>query len=298
MFNLRACCVLCLVLLQSLAFVAAADAGRPEQAIEPRPAQRIVALAPHTVELLFALGAGERIVATTDFSNYPEAALAIPRVGGYNGLQIERVLELQPDLILAWQDGNKAEDIDRLESLGLPVVRSRIESIDAIPARLRELGRRLGLEQKAAQLAENFVRDVEAIRAENRSKVPVRFFYQLWLEPLKTLTPGSWVNESLRSCGGENVFPDQGASFYPQVSLENVLLKAPQAIIVPSHHGDVIASGERWREWPEIPAVNKGHVYYIDGDLLHRPTLRILEGMREVCRVFDQVRMGLNAPAE
>lgn len=254
------------------------------------PAQRVIALAPHTVEHLFALGAGERIVATTDFANYPEAALAIPRVGGYNGLQIEKVFELQPDLILAWQDGNKAEDIERLESLGLPVNRSKIESIDAVPERLRELGEMLGLQERAEALAQQFMHEIAAIRSENARKPPVRFFYQLWLEPLKTLTPGSWVNETLRSCNGVNVFPDQGDSDYPQVSLENVLLKAPEVIIVPSHHGDVIASGERWKAWPEIPAVQHQHIYYIDGDLLHRPTLRVLEGMREVCRVFDRVR--------
>ena len=276
--------ILCLILsVQAQAQTAAKD-------VIQVPAQRIVALAPHTVELMYSLGAGERIIATTEFADFPAEAKEIPRVGGYNGLQIERIFELQPDLVLAWDGGNKGEDIDRLEKLGLRVVRSQIESIDEIPSHLELLGELLGLEAEAHQIAQDFRDELAQVRGRHYEKPSVRFFYQLWLEPLKTLTSDSWVNESLHSCGGENVFSPQTGSAYPQVSIENVLLKEPQVIIVPSHHGDVIATGEMWQAWPEIPAVADAHIYYIDGDILHRPTLRVLQGMREVCRVFDLIR--------
>ena len=275
-----------------------AQSQEQSQANTEAPAKRIVALAPHTVELMYSLGAGERIIATTEFADYPPVAKNIPRVGGYNGLQLERIFEMQPDLVLAWDGGNKGEDIDRLEQLGLRVVRSQVESIDEIPEHLAVLGELMGMQASAGKVAQNFRDELAKIRDSNSHKARVRFFYQLWLEPLKTLTSDSWVNESLRSCGGENVFAPVGGSAYPQVSIENVLLKAPQVIIVPSHHGDVIATGEMWQTWPEIPAVAKEHIYYIDGDILHRPTLRVLEGMREICEVFDRVRADLSSNAK
>lgn len=252
--------------------------------------QRIIALAPHTVELLFSLGVGDRIIATTDFATYPEAAQSIPRIGGYNGLQIEQAYALQPDLVLAWESGNRAEDLARLESLGLRVDRGDIPTIGDIPQRLRDLGRLLHVEEKAEALASQFAQELRTIQEQHAAKAPVSFFYQLWLEPLKTLTPGSWVNDIPRSCGGQNIFADQGPHFYPQVSIENVLLKQPEVIIVPSHHGDVIASGDMWKDWPEIPAVANKQIHFIDGDLLHRPTLRVLDGLKRVCTIFDQIR--------
>jgi len=276
--------VLCLILSVQ------AQAQTADKKVIQAPAQRIVALAPHTVELMYSLGAGDRIIATTEFADFPAKAKEIPRVGGYNGLQIERIFELQPDLVLAWDGGNKGEDIDRLEQLGLRVVRSKIESIDEISSHLELLGGLMGLEAEAGQIAQDFRDELAQVRARNHKKPSVRFFYQLWLEPLKTLTSDSWVNESLHSCGGENVFSPQTGSAYPQVSIETVLLKEPQVIIVPSHHGDVIATGEVWQAWPEIPAVANKHIYSIDGDILHRPTLRVLQGMREICRVFDLIR--------
>lgn len=257
---------------------------------EDRPPQRIVALAPHAVELLYALGAGDRIIATTEYADYPEAAKNIPRVGGYHGLNIERIYELQPDLVIVWENGNKSDDIERFEELGLPIFRSKTDKLDTLPAHLMRLGKVLGLEAKAQALADSFTRRLADIRAKNANKAPVSFFYQLWLEPLRTMTAQSWVNDVLLACNGRNIFDSTDLSEYPQVNMETVLLRAPQAIIVPSHHGDVLATGEAWLQWPEIPAVRNQHIYYIDGDILHRYALRILEGVETVCEAFDKVR--------
>ncbi len=253
-------------------------------------ARRVIALAPHSVELIYALGAGDRLIATTEFADYPEAARSVPRIGGYNGIQIEKVLALNPDLIVAWESGNKSQDIERLESLGLDVFRSRIVSIDAVATELRALGKLLALETTAEAIAQAYEAKLASIREANMSKPPVRFFYQLWLEPLKTLTAESWVNEILHSCGGENIYPHHDGSAYPQVSLEGVLIGKPEVIIVPSHHGTARATIDHWQQWPEIPAVRNAHIYSFDGDILHRASLRILQGLEEVCAVFDQVR--------
>ncbi|MDX1451560.1 MAG: cobalamin-binding protein [Oleiphilaceae bacterium] len=251
--------------------------------------QRIVALSPHSVEMLFELGAGERIIATTEYADFPEAAKAIPRIGGYHGIQIERVMALQPDLIIAWDGGNPARDLQRMEELGLPVYRSHTEALADIPVALESLGELLGLAEQGRAAAARFKEKWQAIRDQHADKPPVRFFYQLWADPLKTMAAGSWINELLTSCGGINIF-NQPDWDYPQVSTETVLLQAPEAIIVPSHHGRAIDITTQWGAWPEIPAVANGHIYFINGDWLHRFSTRVIDGMQAICSAFDKVR--------
>jgi vitamin B12 transport system substrate-binding protein len=252
-------------------------------------AQRIVALSPHSVELLFALGAGDRIVATTAFADYPEAAKSIPQVGGYNGIQIESVLALKPDLVVAWKGGNPDGDIDQLERLGLKVYRSETKKLEDISKELMELGKLTGFEKEAERLREKFIRDWAQIKQENSTKPKVSFYYQLWSEPLRTIAAGSWINEIMTSCGGVNIFNDNSMD-YPQINLEAVVKAKPQVMIFPSHHGTEDGTSKQWGPWSEIPAVKNNHLYFINGDLLHRFSLRVTEGMRKVCSAFDAVR--------
>lgn len=253
-------------------------------------AERIIALAPHAVEMLYTIGAGDLIVGTAEYSDYPEAAKAIPRVGGYNGINMEKVMSLEPDLIIAWESGNKAKDLEQLERLGFRIYFSKTDRITDIPKALLRLGEAVGREESAQASAQAFEKRLAEIKQANLAKPKVRFFYQLWLEPLKTLTAGSWINPVLTACGGENIFPEKGDMHYPQVSMESVLIQAPHAIVIPSHHGTLTASDEHWTAWPEIPAVKNQHIFYIDGNILHRYTTRILDGMEAVCQAFDKVR--------
>jgi len=257
--------------------------------VQEKPAERIIALSPHSVELLFMLGVGHKIVATTNYSDYPEAAKKIPQIGGYNGVQIEKVLELDPDLIIAWEGGNKAQDIEQMERLGLNVYRSQTESLSDIAAEIIRLGALVGREAQAKTASKKFTDDLLKVRKNNEMKPKVTFFYQLWKDPLRAMAAGSWINEVITSCGGQNVFNDN-AMDYPQVSMENVIQHSPEAIVIPSHHGTGVGEGGQWSDWPEIPAVKNGHIFYIDGDLLHRFSVRILEGVSLVCDAFDRVR--------
>ena len=257
---------------------------------ENKGAQRIIALAPHAVELLYMLGAGDRIVATTEYADFPEAAKDIPRIGGYSGIQIERVLELKPDLIIAWKGGNKDQDIEQMQALGLPVYLSITKRLDDIPKEMLSLGNKLGLQKTAQQHANAFNLKLKQLRDENKDKPNVKVFYQLWSEPLRAMAAGSWINELITGCGGVNIF-DDGALDYPQVSIETVLLQKPDVIIIPSQHGSKIEAGDKWADWPEIPAVKNKHIYFINGDILHRFSGRILLGMQAVCDVLDQARL-------
>ena len=216
------------------------------------PAQRIVALSPHSVELLFELGAGERIVATTNFADYPEAARSIPQVGGYNGLSIESILALRPDLIIAWEGGNPDGDLAQLERLGLKVYRSQTKKVEDIAVEIKTLGQLTGLESVANEKAAIFLREWRDLKVRSAGKKSVRFFYQLWDEPLRTIGAGSWINEIPLVCGGENVFDDKRME-YPQVSIEQVLKALPEVIIVPTQHGTGKGRASLWEDWQEIP---------------------------------------------
>jgi vitamin B12 transport system substrate-binding protein len=250
---------------------------------------RIIALSPHSVELLFLLGAGDKIVATTSFADYPEAAKAIPIIGGYNGIQIEKVLSLKPDLVIAWEGGNKLDDIAQLERLGMNVYRSHTSSLSEIADEILSLGNLIGVQKKAKEEAEKFLSGLLDLKKQYADKQAVRFFYQLWSEPLRAMAAKSWINEILTGCGGKNIF-DASISDYPQVSIENILKEQPDVIIIPSHHGDGLGEGDFWQKWPEIPAVKNNRIFYVDGDLLHRFSVRTLDGMKVVCEYLEGVR--------
>ncbi|MDO6639651.1 cobalamin-binding protein [Shewanella sp. 5_MG-2023] len=254
---------------------------------EAEPAKRIIALSPHAVEMLYAIGAGESIVATTDHTDFPEAAKSIPSIGGYYGIQIERVLELNPDLIVVWNSGNKMDDITQLTQLGFKVFNSDPKSLDDVANELEQLGELTGNQDKAAKVAANYRQQLTDIRAENQLKSPVKVFYQLWSTPLMTVSKGSWIEHIIEACHGENVFID-AASEYPQVSVENVLLTMAEVILQSQDEGNVI--GVDWSQWPELPAVKNQHIYQLNADVLHRASPRAILGVEALCSALDKVR--------
>ncbi|WOT05872.1 cobalamin-binding protein [Shewanella youngdeokensis] len=251
------------------------------------PAKRIVALSPHAVEMLYAIGAGESIIATTDYADYPEAALQIPRIGGYHGIQIERVLELQPDLVVVWAGGNKLDDIERIKALGFNVFDSNPKSLEAIADELVQLGRLTGQQVNAHNVATTYLEQLQQLRDYNADKKLVPVFYQLWSTPLMTVAQNSWIQQIITVCHGDNVFAD-APNEYPQVSLETVLLKQPDIILQSQDDGNVL--GVDWSAWPEIPAVKQQHIYQLNADLLHRASPRALLGVAALCDALDKAR--------
>jgi vitamin B12 transport system substrate-binding protein len=262
-------------------------AGRAEQT-KIEVAERIIALSPHSVEMLFLLGAGDKIVGTLDYADYPEQAKAIPRIGGHEGIQLDRLLELEPDLVIVWQTGNQNRDIERIEDFGIPLYISETKRLADIPKELLELAELVGATSEGKALAEAYNKRLRDLRAHYSGRSKVRFFYQLWSDPLRTVASGSWINELFDGCGGENVFSST-TSDYPQVSLESVIEKQPQVIVVPSHKGKKIPM-DMWLDWPEIPAVKNQQMIFFDGDLLHRFSYRTLDGMQQICERFDEIR--------
>ncbi|MBW8182539.1 cobalamin-binding protein [Shewanella nanhaiensis] len=259
----------------------------PISIVVAAPAKRVIALSPHSVEMLYAIGAGETIVATTDHADFPEAALDIPRIGGYHGVQIERVIELNPDLVLVWGSGNKAEDIERIKSLGFKVFNSDPKTLEAVADELKALGELTGNRAQAGRVGDEYLAQLAKLRKDNLAKQKVKVFYQLWSTPLMTVAKNSWIQQIIDVCHGDNVYID-AASDYPQVSLESVLLKMPQVILQSQDEGNVL--GVDWSKWQEIPAVKQQHIYQLNADLLHRAAPRALLGVNALCEALDKAR--------
>jgi len=250
------------------------------------PAQRIISLAPHLTELLFAAGAGDKVIAAVDYSDYPPAARRLPRVGDAAHLDLERIVALDPDLVIAWKSGISQEVIARLRKLGFNVYESDLHAMEDIAGELRTLGRRAGTERTAAIAAENFDRRLASLRAEYKRRETVSVFIEVWERPLMTVGGRHIISDALKICGGKNPFGDL-QSIAPTVSIEAVLKADPQAIV-----GDIPVAelSEQWSRWPELRAVRLAHVYTIPAELIARPTPRMLDGVERLCAIMDDVR--------
>ncbi|MBT3262964.1 MAG: cobalamin-binding protein [Acidiferrobacteraceae bacterium] len=253
------------------------------------PAQRIISLAPNLTEILFFIGAGDRVVGTVDHSDYPPAALQVPRVGSHSRFDFETILRLQPDLILAWESGNPAALVTRLEQLGLTVYRAEPATLALIASTLVRIGKLTGNDKTANRLAGQFLEEAESIRKTFYRKKLIRVFYQVWHDPLITLNGDHLVSRLLEDCGAHNVFADL-PDIAPTVSRESIISRNPAAIIAGDGTGGSHRALDHWANWDQVDAVANGRLYIVNSDHLHRHSPRILEGMRELCQVIDRAR--------
>ncbi len=252
-------------------------------------AKRIIALAPHIVEILYQIGAGERIIGTTEHADYPDAANAIPRVGNYARLNIEQVLAADPDLIIAWKSGNPSDDLERLQQLGLNVVYSQPETLEDVAKELRYFGKLTGQTEQGEYQAKQFLSRLANIRQQYQDKTPISVFYELWPRPLTTVANNAWPQQQLAVCRASNPFVDS-ATDYPQINIEQVVLSAPQVIIQPSSHGVNSPDSVDWHQWPTIPAIKNNAFLHPNADKLHRMTSRSLDELAELCQQLDKYR--------
>ncbi|MDX9741043.1 MAG: cobalamin-binding protein [Gammaproteobacteria bacterium] len=250
---------------------------------------RIVSLAPHVTELLYVAGAGDRLVAAVDFSDWPEAARKLPRVGNFARLDIERILALQPDLVVGWKGGNDAGDLERLRRLGLRVHATSSTGVAEIADDIEMLGRLAGTEQAARRAAGELRASLHALEERYASRAPVTVFYQIWDRPLMTVSGRHFISDSLRLCGGRNIFAEL-EPIAPTVSIEAVIARNPQAIINSASATNQQAQLESWRRWKELDAVRLGNLYSIPPDIIARPGIRILEGIERLCAALDESR--------
>ncbi len=254
-----------------------------------QPAQRIVSLAPHTTELLFAVGAGKQIVGAVDYSDYPEAAKLIPRVGGYSGFDLERVVMLKPDLVVAWRSGNTNAAVEKLQQLGLKVYLSEPRALDDVATNLERLGTLAGHATAGRQAAADYRNELKQLQQRYAGATKVRLFYQIWNSPLMTINGQHLIGRVIDLCGGQNIFASL-PTLAPQVDLEAVLLANPEAIIASGMGYDRPEWLDEWQRWPELAAVKSGTIFVIHPDIINRHSPRILKGAAQMCDQLQAVR--------
>lgn len=254
-----------------------------------QPATRIVSLAPHITELLFAAGAGDRVVGVVSYSDYPEAATKLPQVGGYTNIDMEAIAALQPDLVIAWKSGNRNAHLDRLNMLGVPVYINEPRSLDDVARSLEALGHLAGSDQTATEAARAFRERLSGLRQRYTLQAPVRTFYQVWDRPLTTINGAHLIGDVIRLCGGENIFAELG-QLAPNVSAEAVLAANPEAVVA-SGMGEARPEWlDQWRRWPELHATRADNLFFIPPAIIQRHTPRILDGASRLCELLEQAR--------
>jgi vitamin B12 transport system substrate-binding protein len=252
--------------------------------------QRIIALAPHIVEMLFELGVGDKIIGTTAHSDYPAAANKIPRIGNYARLKIEDILASDPDLIIAWRTGNPSDDLARLEQLGLNVVYSDPQSLADVAKELRYFGQLTNVSGQAELQAKKYESNLLAIKNTYQNRAPISTFYELWSRPLTTVSQHDWPQQHLNVCGASNPFVNTKGT-YPQIGLEQVVIAKPQLIIQPESAGEPNPDAVNWRQWQEVPAAKHNQFIQPNSDKLHRMTPRLLIELEQLCISIDKARL-------
>ncbi|WP_255857612.1 cobalamin-binding protein [Bacterioplanoides sp. SCSIO 12839] len=262
-----------------------------------KPVTRIVSLMPHGTELMFEVGAGDLIVGAVKYSDYPEAAKKIPRIGGYSGLNIEAIAALQPDVVLSWPDGNTTRELHRLQQLGFKLFASDPVTYEEIADNLRKFGKMTGLESQGNQVADSFMQEVTHLRDTYSHQTPVSVFYQVWHEPLMTQNGQTFISKAIELCGGNNIYAELDIRA-PQISKESVLIANPDAIVASGMGESRPEWLDGWRDYPKLNAVQSGSLFHIHPEFFQRPTSRFLVGTRQLCEKLEASRRSSSAASQ
>jgi iron complex transport system substrate-binding protein len=263
------------------------DTGRTLTMAEP--ARRIISLAPHITELLYAAGAEASVIAAVDYSNFPQAANHLPRIGSSVALDFERIALLKPDLAIAWGSGNPPGQVAQLKRLGIPVFINEPRQLEDIPASLRRFGQLAGSSPIAEAAARRFEQRQAELTRRHAGKRPVTAFYEIWNQPLMTVGGAHLISAAMALCGGRNIF---ATLTQPAASVElEAVLRADPEVIVASGMGEERPEWlNDWRRWKNMKAVQRGQLFFVPPDLLQRHSPRILDGVERMCEALDKAR--------
>jgi len=248
---------------------------------------RIVSLAPSITEMIYFLGLGDRLVGVTRFSYFPEEARNKPKVGAYTDINVERVITLNPDLVIATADGNKRADVKMLEEGGIPVYVINPRKVNQLLDTIERLGEICGVPDRAERLVndlrERVMRVVKAVRNKGRPLV----LLVINVRPLMSVNRNTIHHDIIQLAGGRNMTGDQPIT-YPKLNMEAVVKRKPDVIIIScmERGGEYEKARNQWFRWSALPAVQKGNVYLIDSDLIDRPAPRVVSGLEEMARLI------------
>jgi iron complex transport system substrate-binding protein len=254
-----------------------------------QPAKRIISLAPHVTEDLFAIGAGDLIVGTVNYSDYPPAANQIERIGGYNGFDLERIRALKPDLIIGWATGNPERQLDQIKTLGIPMFLTFSKKMSDVPGVLERMGEMTAQPVGAAKAAKQFREQLAQLEKTYSGRKPVRVFYQIWDRPLMTINNTQIISDVMRTCGAVNVFGTL-ADLTPKVDVEAVLAANPDAIMTSGEPGVKADWMAGWKKWKNLSATKNNHFYVLPKDSVNRMGPRLVDGARAMCEAVEKAR--------
>ena len=269
------------------------DDGKPVTL--QKSALRVIALAPHATELVYAAGGADRIIAAVDYSDFPEVAKRLPRVGSNRQIDMERVAALKPDLIVIWMHGSSERQIEQIRALGIPMFHSEPRKLDEIPDSIHRLGRLMGTEAIADPAAAGLRKQLAALTAKYAGRPAVRMFYQVWDKPLYTLSGSHIVSDAIRLCGGENIYAGL-KTIAPVVSFESVMGEDPEAIVGTGERSKEDGGVAVWKGYTVMTAVRRDNLFTLDGNLLNRAGPRMIAGTAALCEKLELARQRRKQP--
>ena len=266
------------------------ELGRQVQT--PDHPQRIVALTPSLVEVLFALGLGDRVKGATQWSDHPPAARAVPRVGSYVAPNLESIVALRPDLVLANREGNPPWVVDKLAEAGVPVYVTWPADPGQLPATLRRLGSLCGAPSKGEALARELEEEMAQVARALAGAAPLPTLLVIGSRPLVSAGPQSYSGKLMTLAGAANVAPD-GAGPWPRLSLEYVVQTRPRLVVLSTmERGQDLAREMRlWQEMPGLAGTPGYTVVSMDSDLIDRPGPRLGRGLRQLAHLVHPQRV-------
>ena len=255
----------------------------------PAPATRIVTLSPSVVEVAYAAGAGDRIVGTVEYSDFPPEAQQIPRVGGHSKINLEAVVAAKPDLVIAWESGNSPSAIEKIRQLDIPVYMSQPHKMTDIPGEIERIGVLTATESVARKSANDFRKRYQSLAAKYSNRPSVTVFYQVWQNPLITIGGQQIMSDAITLCRGENIFASL-KPLAPRVSFEAVIAANPEAIITSGMADHTPELLDAWKKWPDLTATRRNNFFFIQSDLMNRSGPRILDGTQRLCEALQTAR--------
>ncbi|MBC7087568.1 MAG: cobalamin-binding protein [Tissierellales bacterium] len=249
-----------------------------------KPAEKIVSLAPSHTEILFAIGAGEKVVGVTTADDYPEDVIGIEKVGGFEGWNLELIMSLEPDLVLNYGPRNE-EDNKRLEESGITVASFMPETIDEVFDTIEKIGVLTGNNEKAVELVSDMKFKKDEIVLKVKDLGTKKVFYEVYNDPLMTAGPGSFIDELINLAGGENVAKDADNP-YPQFDIEKLIESDPEVYLIPNDSTTTLDMLKQRPGFENIQAIKNSQIYFLDANLVSRPGPRIIEGLYEIAKAI------------
>ncbi len=254
---------------------------------------KIISLSPGSTELLFAAGAGSRVIAVDKHSDYPESVKQLPNVGGYPNVNVEAIVAMKPDLVVVWTAGNSQKVIRQLESLGVKTFHIDVVDFAGIEQAIQSLGQVAGTEKEANRVVDDFSTQLKALQNNYGQREPVSVFFEIWRSPLMTVGSGQVIDDVISLCGGQNIYGDISERI-PKIGIESMITRDPQVIIGSDPRGDTPETRkdlmDYWSQWQNLQAVKSHQLFSVPSDLIARPTPRILEGAEMICHQLQTVR--------